>query len=54
MTADTALRLSRYFGTTAQFWLNIQSRFELETEEDRMGGKLEREVKVLDREAAAA
>jgi addiction module HigA family antidote len=54
VTADTALRLSRYFGTTAQFWLNIQSRFELETEEDRMGGKLEREVKVLDREAAVA
>ena len=54
VTADTALRLSRYFGTTAQFWLNIQSRFELETEEDRLGRKLEREVKVLDREAAVA
>jgi len=54
VTADTALRLSRYFGTTAQFWLNIQSRFELETEEDRLGAKLEREVKVLDREAIEA
>ena len=30
ITADTAMRLSRYFGTTAQFWLNLQSRYELD------------------------
>ncbi|MHA3722587.1 HigA family addiction module antitoxin [Leucobacter sp. HY1910] len=36
ITADTALRLGRYFGVSAQFWLNLQTRFELELAEDRM------------------
>ena len=44
ITADTALRLSRYFGTTDRFWLNLQTRYDLEIERDRLGGRLEREV----------
>src|SRR5437870_11262739 len=47
ITADTALRLGRYFKMTAQFWLNLQSHYDLETEEARLGRRLEREVKVL-------
>ena len=54
VTADTALRLSRYFGTTAKLWMNIQADFDLETEEDRIGRRVEREVKVLDRTAIEA
>jgi addiction module HigA family antidote len=44
ITADTALRLARYFGTTEQFWLNLQTRYDLEFEKDRLGKRLEREV----------
>lgn len=47
VTADTALRLGRYFGTTALFWLNLQARYDLETERDRLGGRLKAEVEVL-------
>lgn len=49
ISADTALRLARYFGTNDRFWLNIQARFDLEGERDRLGKRLEREVAVLDR-----
>ena len=41
ITADTALRLARYFGTSERFWLNLQSRFELEVERDRLAGTLD-------------
>jgi antitoxin HigA-1 len=41
ITADTALRLARYFGTTDRFWLNLQTRFDLEVEKDHLGGALE-------------
>ena len=41
ITADTALRLSRYFGTTDRFWLNLQSRFDLEVERDEIGPLLD-------------
>ena len=41
ITADTALRLARYFGTTDRFWLNLQSRYDLEVERDRLGSALE-------------
>lgn len=44
ITADTPLRLSRYFGTSERFWLNLQSRFDLEAEKDRLGERLEKEV----------
>jgi antitoxin HigA-1 len=47
VTADTALRLSRYLGTTDRFWLNLQTRYELELEKDRLGDRLTREVRVL-------
>jgi len=47
ITADTALRLGRYFGTSAQFWLNLQNHFDLETQQDKIGNRLDREVHVL-------
>jgi addiction module HigA family antidote len=47
ITADTALRLSRYFGLSERFWLNLQARYDLEIEKDRLAERLEREVKVL-------
>jgi antitoxin HigA-1 len=47
ITADTALRLSRYFGMSEQFWINLQARYDLEREKDRLGNRLAREVKAL-------
>jgi len=47
ITADTALRLSRYFGTSDRFWINLQSRYDLEIEKDRLGPRLFEEVNVL-------
>jgi addiction module HigA family antidote len=47
VTADTALRLARYFGTSERFWLNLQTRHDLETEKDRLGSRLRKEVRVL-------
>ncbi len=47
ISANTALRLARYFGTSEQFWLNLQARYDLEVEKDRLGDRLKREVKVL-------
>jgi addiction module HigA family antidote len=44
ITADTALRLSRYFGMTEQFWMNLQTRYDLELEKDRLGPRLKDEV----------
>jgi antitoxin HigA-1 len=41
ITADTALRLSRYSGTSERFWLNLQARYDLETEKDRLGAALD-------------
>jgi antitoxin HigA-1 len=41
ISADTALRLARYFGTSDRFWLNLQSRYDLEVERDRMADVLE-------------
>ena len=49
VTAGTALRLARYFGTSERFWLNLQTRYDLEVEKDRLGARLEREVKVMAR-----
>lgn len=46
ITADTALRLSRYFGTFDRFWLDLQVRFELETERDRSAARIARGVPV--------
>jgi antitoxin HigA-1 len=44
VTADTALRLARYFDMSPEFWLGLQMDYELEIEADRMGDRLEREV----------
>src|SRR3990172_5025663 len=44
VTADTALRLSRYFGSSERFWLNLQAQYDLDVERDRLGRRLEREV----------
>jgi antitoxin HigA-1 len=41
ISADTALRLSRYFGTSERFWINLQSRYDLENEKDRLGKTLD-------------
>jgi len=49
ISADTALRLARYLGTSDRFWLNLQSRYDLEVERDRLGDRLEKEVSVLER-----
>ena len=47
ITADTALRLGRYFRVSPQFWLNLQTHSDLERQEQRLGRRLDREVKVL-------
>ena len=47
ISADTALRLARFFGTSEQLWLNLQSRHDLESERDRLGSRLRREVRVF-------
>lgn len=44
ITADTALRLARFFGTSDRFWLNLQTRYDIEVEKERLKGRLEREV----------
>jgi antitoxin HigA-1 len=45
ITADTALRFARYFGTSAAFWLNLQTRYDLEVAMDRAGRRIERTIK---------
>ena len=51
VTADTALRLARFFGTSDRFWLNLQAAYDLDVERDRLAGRLTKEVEVL-REAS--
>ena len=52
VTADTALRLGRYFGMSAEFWMTLQQRYDLERARDELEARLELEVRPLDREAA--
>jgi antitoxin HigA-1 len=47
ISADTALRLARFFGTSERFWLNLQTAYDLDVERDRLGARLPREVRVL-------
>jgi addiction module HigA family antidote len=47
VTAELALRLGRYFGQSPRFWLNLQSRFDIDVTEDKLGGTLAREVRPL-------
>jgi addiction module HigA family antidote len=51
ITPDTALRLARYFNTTAQFWLNLQSSFDLKQAESETGRKIAAEIRPLERAA---
>ena len=46
ISPDTALRLSRYFGLSERFWLNLQTRYDLEMAKDQLADRLEREVSV--------
>ncbi len=46
ITADTALRLGRYFGVEPEFWMNLQTHYDLKVQADRLAGKLERKVKI--------
>jgi len=46
ITPDTALRLSRFFGMSERFWMNLQTRYDLEVEKDRLENRLEKEVQI--------
>ena len=52
ISADTALRLGRFFGVSPQFWINLQAHYDLEIEKDKLGRLLEKEVKVYTELAA--
>jgi addiction module HigA family antidote len=54
ISADTALRLARFFGTSDLFWLNLQARYDLDVQRDLLGKRLEAEVHVFAQPAAAA
>jgi len=47
VTADIALRFARYFGTTAAFWVNLQSHYDLEVQTDKIGKALEKDIQPL-------
>lgn len=47
VSTDTALRLSRYFGLSERFWLNLQTRYDIEVQKDNLDKRIEKEVKVL-------
>ena len=53
ITADTALRLARYFGTTDRFWMNLQVRYDLEVESDHLGNRLKKDIPILVKERVA-
>jgi len=46
VSANTALRLARYFNTSAEFWLGLQAQYDLDIEEDRLGKRLKKEVRI--------
>lgn len=48
ITADTALRLSKFFGMSNRFWMNLQTRYDLELEKDRLGSRLDKEVELYE------
>jgi addiction module HigA family antidote len=54
ISTDTALRLSRYFGLSERFWLNVQTRYNIETQKDKLDGRLEEEVKILNNNKRSA
>jgi addiction module HigA family antidote len=52
ITPDTALRLGRYFGQSAEFWMQLQQRYDLETRRDQIAAKLEKDIRPLSPRAA--
>ena len=52
LTPDTALRLARFFGTSPEFWVNLQTHFDLEVLRDQYGPRLDRQVEVFERKVA--
>jgi addiction module HigA family antidote len=52
VTADTALRLSRHFNLSERFWLNLQARYDLEMQKDKLDDRIETEVKVFELQSA--
>jgi addiction module HigA family antidote len=48
ITTDTALRLARYFNTSARYWLNLQASYDLEVAEDRFAARIDQEVRPVD------
>jgi len=46
VSANTALRLARYFNTSAEFWLGLQAQYDLDIEEEKLGKKLKKEVRI--------
>jgi len=52
ITPNTALRLSRYFKLSERFWLNLQARYDLEVEKEKLNGRIEAEVKILELQSA--
>lgn len=54
ISTDTALRLSRYFGLSERFWLNLQTRYDIENQKDKLNGRLEEEVKVRETKKQSA
>jgi addiction module HigA family antidote len=53
ITADTALRLAKFLGTSAEVWMNVQTRYDLDVTEDAIRDKIEKEIKPLENEEAA-
>lgn len=51
ISADTALRLSRYFGNSAKFWLNLQAQYDLEIQEEKIADQLENDIKPFSKAA---
>ena len=51
ISADTAMRLGKYFGTSPQMWMNLQSRYELQVAEDALSDRIEKEVEPLQKTA---
>jgi len=49
ITADTALRLAKFFGTSAQFWTGLQSQYDLDVAEEELAGRLDREVRTYEK-----
>ncbi len=49
ISADTALRLARFFGTSDRFWLNLQAAYDLDVERDRLGDRIKRDVPVFEK-----